>query len=173
MNRLLAKTNNTLVERYGQYTTDYDTNTSVKRIKTLRNSVVSITAVWITNYGLFTIEWRVFTWKVRCPLSHVILTMWLPLNTELYGEYLTENDTNATENDAYTTVYDTVSTRVTNHPGTCLVTVTDRFSSVGLVKIMLDCVLKFWISRHVLWHAVLNKRTSKIQYITCKNVITK
>jgi hypothetical protein len=34
-----------LVERYGQYTTDYDKYTSVKRIKTLRNSVVSNTAV--------------------------------------------------------------------------------------------------------------------------------
>ena len=39
-----------MVERYGQYTADYDTNTSVKRIKTLRNIVVSITAVWIINY---------------------------------------------------------------------------------------------------------------------------
>ena len=34
-----------LVERYGQYTTDYDTDTSVKRIKTLRHNVVSNTAV--------------------------------------------------------------------------------------------------------------------------------
>ena len=99
-----------LVERYGQYTTDFDTDTSVKRIKTLRNNVVSNTAAWIINYGLFTIEWRVFTWKVRCPLSHVILTMWLPLNTEFYGGYSTKNGGN-------TTVYDTVSACVTNHPG--------------------------------------------------------
>ena len=99
-----------LVERYGQYTSDYDTDTSVKRIKTLRNNVVSNTAVWIINYGWFTIEWCVFTWNVRCPLSHVILAMWLPLNTEFYEGYSTENDVN-------TAVYDTVSTRVTNHPG--------------------------------------------------------
>ena len=35
--------------------------------------------------------------------------MLLPLNTEFYGGYSTENDAN-------TTVYDTVSDRVTNHP---------------------------------------------------------
>ena len=40
-----------LVQKYGQYTTDYDTDTSVKRIKTLRNNVVNNTAVWIINYG--------------------------------------------------------------------------------------------------------------------------
>ena len=45
-----------LVERYEQYTTDYDTGTLEKRIKTLRNNVVSNTTVWIINYGLFTIE---------------------------------------------------------------------------------------------------------------------
>jgi hypothetical protein len=100
----------TLVERCGQYKTDYDTGTSVKRIKTLRKNVVSNTAVCIIDYGLLTIEWRGFTWKVRCPLSHVILTMGLPLNTEFDGGYSTENDAN-------TTVYDTVSTRVTDHPG--------------------------------------------------------
>jgi hypothetical protein len=64
-----------LVEKYGQYTSDYNTDTSGKRIKTLRNNVVSNTAVLIINYGLFRIELRVFTWKVRCPLSHVILNM--------------------------------------------------------------------------------------------------
>ena len=36
--------------------------------------------------------------------------MLLPLKTEFYGRYSTENDAN-------TTVYDTVSGRVTNHPG--------------------------------------------------------
>ena len=43
--------------------------------------------------------------------------MWLPLNTEFYEGYSTEDDANATENDAYTTVYDTVSIRVINHLG--------------------------------------------------------
>ena len=37
--------------------------------------------------------------------------MLLTLNTEFYGGYSTENDAN-------TTIYDTVSGRVTNHPGT-------------------------------------------------------
>ena len=36
-----------------QYTTDYDTDSSVKRIKTLRSNMISNTTVWIINYGLF------------------------------------------------------------------------------------------------------------------------
>ena len=132
----------TLVERYGKYTTDYDTNTSVKRIKTLRNIVASITAVWIIDYGLFTIEWRVCTWKVRCPLSHVILIMWLPLNTEFYGGYSTENDGN-------TAVYDTVSTRVTNHPGNddtdswLLFITVSLFGFVLIIDIGWQCIWNF------------------------------
>ena len=43
-------------------------------------------------------------------VSFVILTMWLPLNTEFYGRYSIENASN-------TTVYDTVSARVINHSG--------------------------------------------------------
>ena len=44
----------------------------------LRNNVVSDTTVRISSYGLFSIEWRALTWKIRCPPSHVILTMRLP-----------------------------------------------------------------------------------------------
>lgn len=43
--------NFTLVERCRKYTTDYVINISAKRIRTLRNDVVSNTAVWINNYG--------------------------------------------------------------------------------------------------------------------------
>ena len=45
-----------LVEKYGSYTTDYDENTSVKRIKTLCKGTASNTAVWIVSYGAFTIQ---------------------------------------------------------------------------------------------------------------------
>jgi hypothetical protein len=46
----------TLVEKYGPFTIDYDTDTSVKRIKTLRNNMVSYTAVLIISYGGVTIQ---------------------------------------------------------------------------------------------------------------------
>ena len=46
----------TLVEKYGPYTTDYDENTLVKRIKTLCKGTASNTAVWIVSYGAFTIQ---------------------------------------------------------------------------------------------------------------------
>lgn len=47
----------TLVEKYEQYTTDYDTGTSVQWIKTLRDNVVKNTDVrWIISYALFTIK---------------------------------------------------------------------------------------------------------------------
>jgi hypothetical protein len=42
---ILCRTEMSLVEKYGPYTIDYDEDTSVKRIKTLRNIVVSNTAV--------------------------------------------------------------------------------------------------------------------------------
>ena len=45
-----------LVKKYGPYTVYYDKDTSVKRIKTLRNNIVSNTAVWIMIYGGFTIQ---------------------------------------------------------------------------------------------------------------------
>ena len=43
------------VEICGQYTTDYDTATPAKRIQTLRNNLVSNTAVLIITYGSFAI----------------------------------------------------------------------------------------------------------------------
>ena len=53
--------------KYGPYTVDYDRDTSVKRIKPLRNNMVSNTAVWIIIHGWFTIQYRAFSWKVQCP----------------------------------------------------------------------------------------------------------
>ena len=44
------------MEKYGPYAIDYDKDISVKRIKTLRNYMVSNTAVWIISYGGFTIQ---------------------------------------------------------------------------------------------------------------------
>ena len=55
----------TLLEKYGPYTIAYDEDISAKRIKTLRNKVVSNTAVWIISSGAFPIQERALTWKVR------------------------------------------------------------------------------------------------------------
>ena len=85
--------------------------------------MVSIALVWIINYGLFTIQRRAFKWKVRCPLSFVILTMGLPLHTEFYGGYSTENDANTA-----------VSTRVTHHPGNGWTGSGDWFSNIAYVR---------------------------------------
>ena len=45
-------------------------------------------------------------------VSFVILAMWLPWNTQFYGRYSTENDTN-------TTVFDFILGRITNQSGSC------------------------------------------------------
>ena len=46
----------TLMEKYGPYTFDCDKYTSIKRTDTLRNNMISITAVWLIIYGGFTIQ---------------------------------------------------------------------------------------------------------------------
>ena len=46
----------TLVEKYGPYTIEYGKDTSVKRLKALRNNTASNTAVEIISYGEFTMQ---------------------------------------------------------------------------------------------------------------------
>jgi hypothetical protein len=43
-----------LVGKNGRYAIDYEEDTSEKRMKTLRNNMVSNTAVWITSYDRIT-----------------------------------------------------------------------------------------------------------------------
>ena len=93
----------------------------------LRNDMLSNTAAWSINYRLFTIEWHVFTWKIRCALPFVLLIMWLPLNTELYGGYSIEKGTSTTD-------YSSVSGR--------LCEVIWQVTSVAATRLTLDW--RFW-----------------------------
>ena len=42
--------------KYGPYTIDYDKYTSLKLLKTLRNTKDSYTAVWVNSYSGFTMQ---------------------------------------------------------------------------------------------------------------------
>ena len=83
-------------------------DTSIKRIRTLLIitwSVILSRGSLITDY-LPSNDALLHGRYGTCPLSHVILTIWLPLNAEFYGGYSAENDANTT-----------VLTGVINHPG--------------------------------------------------------
>ena len=54
--RLFEKTKPSLVNKNGWYAIDYNQGTSLKRIETLRDNMVSNTSMWIIRYGRFTIR---------------------------------------------------------------------------------------------------------------------